>query len=112
MTSVTDIALEPRAEEAASLLKAMGHPARLLVLCLLSGGERSVGELGSRVALSQSALSQHLAVLRGQGLVAARREGTSVRYRIEDPAASRVVGALAAIYCPDMVRDIVQETAS
>jgi len=62
------------AEEAAGLLKALSHEARLLVLCELVGGERTAGELVERSALSQSALSQHLAKLRSEGLVATRRD--------------------------------------
>ena len=63
-------------------------------------GERSVGQIQPLVGLSQSALSQHLAVLREEGIVASRREATSLWYRIADPAALKVVGTLAEIFCP------------
>ncbi|CAN5530092.1 metalloregulator ArsR/SmtB family transcription factor [soil metagenome] len=96
-----DITLfEPRAAEAAKLLRALGNERRLLILCQLGDGERSVGELQPRVGLSQSALSQHLAVLREEGVVATRRDGQTIWYRIADPAATRVVATLAEIFCP------------
>ena len=88
------------AGEAAALLKALAHPARLLVLCQLVEGECSVGELQPITGLSMSALSQHLAVLRDEGLVGVRRQGQSIFYRIADPAAVRVIETLAQIYCP------------
>ena len=71
----------------------------------LCDGELSVGELLPRVGLSQSALSQHLAVLREEGVVATRREGQSIWYRIDDPAAVRVVATLAEIFCPPDMRN-------
>lgn len=91
------------AAAAARLLRALASEPRLMILCQLTGGERAVGELQPLVGLSQSALSQHLAVLRGDGLVATRREGLSIFYRIADPAAAQVMATLAAIFCPDDV---------
>jgi ArsR family transcriptional regulator, virulence genes transcriptional regulator len=88
------------AGEAARLLKALSNEKRLMVLCQLVDGERAVGELLPLVGLSQSALSQHLAVLREEGLVAGRRDGVSIFYRIADPAAVKVIAVLAEIYCP------------
>ena len=85
---------------AARLLKALSNDKRLMILCQLADGERAVGELLPRAGLSQSALSQHLAVLREEGLVAGRREGVSILYRIADPAALKVIAVLADIYCP------------
>ena len=70
-----------------------------MVLCQLAGGERSAGELQAGAGLSQSAFSQHLARLREDGLVATRREGTSIFYAIADPAALAVVETLAGLYC-------------
>lgn len=93
-------ALEASAGRAASLLKALSNPHRLMVLCRLGEAECAVGELQAQVGLSQSALSQHLAVLREEGLVATRREGTSIFYRIADPAALKVIAVLIDIYCP------------
>lgn len=91
--------LTENAAAAAALLRALGHEARLMVLCQLAGGERSAGELQAGAGLSQSAFSQHLARLREDGLVATRREGTSILYAIADPAALAVVETLAGLYC-------------
>jgi DNA-binding transcriptional ArsR family regulator len=82
--------LEKNAGKACELLGAMANPSRLLILCQLAGSERSVGELQPLIGLSQSALSQHLAVLRDKRLVRTRREGQQIFYRI----ASREAGAL------------------
>ncbi len=94
------IHFESRASEAARLLRALGNERRLMILCQLTDGERSVGELQPLVGLSQSALSQHLAVLREEGVLATRREAQTIWYRIADPAALKVVGTLAEIFCP------------
>jgi ArsR family transcriptional regulator len=91
---------EASAAEAARLLRALANERRLMILCQLADGERSVGELQPRVGLSQSALSQHLAVLRAEQVVATRREGHTIWYRIADPAAVRVVATLAEVFCP------------
>ena len=100
-----DITLfEASAAQAAKLLRALGNERRLMILCQLVDGERSVGQLQPAVGLSQSALSQHLAVLREEGIVATRREGLTVWYRIDDPAAVRVVTTLAEIFCPPDMR--------
>ncbi len=94
---------EESAAAAARLLRALANERRLMILCQLSGGERSVGELLPLIGISQSALSQHLAVLRSDGLVATRREGLSIRYRIVDQAAAQVMTTLASIFCSDNV---------
>jgi ArsR family transcriptional regulator len=96
---------EASAGRAAKLLKALGNERRLMILCQLVDGERSVGELQPNVGLSQSALSQHLAVLREEGVVATRREGQVIWYRIDDPAALKVVATLAEIFCPPDMRN-------
>ena len=96
-----DVSLfEAKAAEAAKLLRALGNERRLMVLCQLADGERSVGQLQPNVGLSQSALSQHLAVLREEGIVATRREAQTIWYSIADPAALKVVATLAEIFCP------------
>lgn len=95
---------EASASAAAKLLKALSNERRLMILCQLVDGELSVGALLPRVGLSQSALSQHLAVLRDEGIVATRRDGQTIWYRIEDPAAIRVVATLAEIFCPPDMR--------
>lgn len=89
-----------KAGDAARLLKALAHEARLMVLCQLVEGEHSAGELQHASGLSQSALSQHLARLREEGLVATRRDAQTIFYRLADPNAMRVLETLAAIYCP------------
>ena len=91
-------ALEPRAVEAARLLKLLANEQRLTVLCRLSNTEMSVTQLGEHVALSQSALSQHLAKLRADGLVATRRDAQTIYYRLSDPIAERLIGVLCELY--------------
>lgn len=101
-----DIArFEASAASAARLLRAIANERRLMILCQLSGGERSVGDLLPLIGVSQSALSQHLAVLRADQLVATRREGLSIYYRIANPAAAQVMTTLAAIFCADDVEN-------
>jgi ArsR family transcriptional regulator, virulence genes transcriptional regulator len=92
--------LQASAAQAARLLRALSNEARLSVLCRLSSGEQSVGELQRHVGLSQSALSQHLARLRQEGLVATRREGQTIFYQVADPNAVRVIERLVEIFCP------------
>jgi DNA-binding transcriptional ArsR family regulator len=93
--------LECKAAEAAGLLKLLANENRLLILCRLAvAGEVSVGELADAVDLSQSALSQHLAKMREDGLVTTRREAQTVFYRIADPNAARLLALLKSIYCP------------
>lgn len=87
------------ADQAATLLKALAHPARLLVLCRLAEGECSVGELQPLVELSMSALSQHLSVLRELDLVATRRESQTIYYSLVPGPAIGVLDALYAAYC-------------
>jgi DNA-binding transcriptional ArsR family regulator len=101
-TQTMDLAtFEAKADKVAETLKAIGNARRLMVLCkLVEHGEATVAALAQEVGLSQSALSQHLAVLREQGIVAIRREAQTIRYRIDDPAAVQVVATLAEIFCP------------
>lgn len=100
--TASDIALlEDKAVEAAEFLKLLANPHRLLILCrLVVEREMSVGQLGEVVGLSQSALSQHLAKLRADGLVATRREAQTVFYRIADKDTARLLALLKDIYCP------------
>lgn len=90
--------LESRAGEAAELLKLLANDQRLIILCRLSNTELSVSELGEHVSLAQSALSQHLAKLRAHGLVSTRREGQSIYYKLANPTAQKLVGALCELY--------------
>lgn len=92
---------EASAAEAAAMLKALASQRRLMVLCRLGSGELSVSALQGALGISQSALSQHLAVLRGEGIVTTRRDGQTIYYRIADPAAGRIIETLASIYCPE-----------
>jgi ArsR family transcriptional regulator len=91
--------LKSSAGEAAALLKALANPDRLLLLCQLVGGERSVGEMGASAGIEQPSLSQQLGVLRGEGLVATRREGRQVVYRIASPAALAMLDVLHTLFC-------------
>jgi ArsR family transcriptional regulator, virulence genes transcriptional regulator len=95
--------LARQAGEATRLLKLLANEKRLLILCFLaSRGEITVGELAERVELSQSALSQHLAKLRADGLVAFRRASQTLYYRVADPRAMRLLLVLKEIYCGDL----------
>jgi ArsR family transcriptional regulator, virulence genes transcriptional regulator len=92
-------AMQANAGAAVEVLRALSNEARLMVLCRLGQGELSVGDLNATVGLSQSALSQHLAKLRADGLVATRREGQTIFYRIADPRVGDVIAALHGIFC-------------
>ncbi|MDQ1345837.1 MAG: ArsR family transcriptional regulator, virulence s transcriptional regulator [Pseudomonadota bacterium] len=85
--------------EAAQLLKALGNEQRLHILCNLLEGPLSVGELNQRLELSQSALSQHLALLRESGLVDTRREAQTIFYSLPDGPVIRVMALLQDVYC-------------
>ena len=91
--------LQGNAERAAKLLKAMSNPARLVVLCQLASGERSVGELERAVGLSQSGISQHLAVLRREGVVSSRRVRQTVLYSLASREVVAVMATLYSLFC-------------
>lgn len=93
------LALAGAADEASRLLRAMGHGGRLKILCLLLSGERSSGEIARAIGLKEPAASQQLAQLKMKRLVEARREGQRILYRVEDPAAVRILAVLHDIYC-------------
>jgi DNA-binding transcriptional ArsR family regulator len=100
-TAIGIAELERKAAEAAGLLKLLANENRLLILCRLAvAREMSVGDLADAVDLSQSALSQHLAKMREDGLLATRREAQTVLYRISDPNTARLLALLKSIYCP------------
>lgn len=102
-----------QAGEATNLLKAMANEHRLLILCHLAGsGELSVGDLVDRVGLSQSALSQHLAKLRAEGLVATRKQAQAVYYKVDDPRAGQLLALLHDLFCPELGRDEIQSNRS
>jgi DNA-binding transcriptional ArsR family regulator len=95
--------LTEQSAQAAGLLRALANEQRLLILChLAASGELSVGALGERLRLSQSALSQHLAKLRDEGIVAFRREAQTLFYHIADAKAERLLGLLHQLYCPQL----------
>ena len=93
---------EAKAGEVADMLKAIGNRRRLMMLCkLVEHGERSVTDLANDVGLSQSALSQHLAKMREEGLVSFRRESQTLWYSISDPRAETLLSTLYQLYCKE-----------
>jgi DNA-binding transcriptional ArsR family regulator len=94
-------ALQTSAEAAETLLKAMANKNRLMILCQLQQGEQSVMALQPMLGLSQSALSQHLARLRADGLVQTRRKAQTIYYRLAGDEVTKVITTLYAIYCQD-----------
>jgi DNA-binding transcriptional ArsR family regulator len=92
-------AMQQNATEAVTLLKSLANESRLMIMCVLTEGELSVGQLNQRIKLSQSALSQHLAVLREQGLVSTRRESQTIYYRLSDSPAMNLIELLHKVYC-------------
>lgn len=92
--------LSQHAVRAATVLKALGNDRRLLILCALADGERTVGDLEARVGLGQSALSQHLARLRRDGLVTTRRAAQHIHYRLAGDEVMAIIETLARLYCP------------
>lgn len=91
--------LRQSAGSACRLLKTLSNPDRLLLLCQLSQGEKTVGELESLVGIGQPTLSQQLGVLREEGLVSTRREGKHIHYTVTSPQALAVMGVLYQQFC-------------
>ena len=102
MLEVSDIAeIQEKVAEVSATLRLLANEKRLLVVCRLAiAGEMSVGALAEAVGLSQSALSQHLARLRADGLVTYRRSAQTLHYRVTDRRAVQVMKALKQIFCP------------
>ncbi len=99
----TSFDLEAKAGEAAELLALLANAHRLLILCnLMRHGEMQVGTLAETIGLSQSALSQHLARLRTDGLVATRRDAQAIYYRIVDKRVTKLLKALEFVICKDL----------
>ena len=94
-------ALEATAGEVSDLLRALAHPARLLLLCQMTEGRPTVGELARRIGRSEPAVSQQLARLRLEGLVRAERDGQAVRYAVARPEVLRLLAFLCENFCPD-----------
>lgn len=88
------------AEAAVSILRAMANPDRLLLLCQLSQGEKSVQELEQLLEIRQPTLSQQLGVLRKEGLVETRREGKRIYYSVRDARVLGLLTSMVALYCP------------
>ena len=99
--------VEDNVEVAAGLLKALSNEKRLTIICALYKGEKSVGELEEIVGLSQSALSQHLARLRRDGLVDTRREAQTIYYSMQDESTKSLLKCLSEIYCLDKLNATV-----
>jgi len=91
--------LRDNAQQATTLLKALANENRLMILCHLDGKEMSVTELNDCLDLSQSALSQHLAILRRDGLVKTRRESQTIFYSLKGEEAKQVIHTLHTMYC-------------
>lgn len=93
------LAMQEHAESAAKLLKALANDKRLLILCQLTEGESSVGDLVDVLQMGQSSLSQHLAVLRNEELVRTRRDAQTIYYRLSEGPVQEVMLTLYNIYC-------------
>jgi ArsR family transcriptional regulator, virulence genes transcriptional regulator len=100
INTVSDKAkMKQHAKKAAKMMKSLSHESRLMILCLLVEGEKNVGELLESSRLSQSAFSQHLAVLRKEKLVKTRKEAQVVFYSINSPDAKKIISVLHKLYC-------------
>lgn len=93
------VRIQEHVEQASHMLRAIANSQRLRILCLLVAGELSVGQINEQVALSQSALSQHLAVLRQQDVVTTRREAQTIYYALTKGPAQAILETLYAVYC-------------
>lgn len=98
-TNPESIAIKTHAAQAARMLKALANPERLLILCDLLAGEHKMGDLWQKSKLSQSAFSQHLAVLRRDGLVQTRKEAQTVFYSLADKRVVKILELLQQLYC-------------
>lgn len=99
ITQHTANSLETKADEVAATLAAMANAKRLLVMCTLLAGEKSVGDLASIVQLSPAALSQHLGKMRALGLVKTRRDGQTIFYNLASPQVRALLETLYRVYC-------------
>ena len=94
-------AMKAGADQASELLKSLSNRHRLLILCRLADGERSVGQLAEFLDIRDSTVSQHLALLRRDRIISGRREGQTIWYRIESEPARAIVRSLYESYCPE-----------
>ena len=90
------------AKRASAFLKALAHESRLMILCILAEGEKSVGELEDMLSLRQPTVSQQLARLRADGLVATRRDGKAIYYKLASEEARVVIGAVCEVFCREL----------
>ena len=104
-------ALEASAHKAVRLMKLLASEQRLIILCRLSDGECSVGELAGYLGMNQAATSQHLGKMRAEGLVVPRRSAQTIYYRIDDQAALKVVDLLCTLYGGDTALETQQGRA-
>lgn len=94
------------ADRASALMKTLGHKGRLMVLCQLAGGEKSVGDLSEALGIPQSPLSQHLSRMRKEGLVSTRRQAQTIYYSLKADEAGKIIECLYGLYCaPDCADD-------
>ncbi|NTV71344.1 MAG: helix-turn-helix transcriptional regulator [Azonexaceae bacterium] len=91
---------EREIEQTASRIKAVSHPLRLAMVCLLAQGEQSVNDICAQLGTTQPNISQHLSQLHNQGLLKSRKEANRVYYAIADQRLSDIIGMLQEIYCP------------
>jgi DNA-binding transcriptional ArsR family regulator len=89
------------ADKASALMRTLGHKGRLLILCQLAVGEKSVGELSKSLDIPQSPLSQHLSRMRKEGLVKTRRQAQSIYYSLKADEAGKIIECLYGLYCAD-----------
>jgi DNA-binding transcriptional ArsR family regulator len=99
-TTIDAEQLRGAASQAVATLKLLAHEARLLLLCQLAQGERSVAELEQQLGIHQPTLSQQLGVLRAEAVVNTRRQGKNVFYSVADPALLQILALLYRLYCP------------
>lgn len=98
-TTIDPDAMREAADDASELLKALSNQHRLLILCKLIEGEKSVGQLAEFLGIRDSTVSQHLALLRRERIIAGRRDGQTIWYRIESGPARAVMEVLYGAYC-------------
>lgn len=99
-TAADAAALADAAEQASEFLKSLANPVRLRILCLLAQGECTVGDIAEKLAARQSLISQHLALLRKDGLVRPRRDGQTIHYALADERAEKLIAVLYESFCP------------
>lgn len=91
--------MQQSAKTATNMLKLLGHPDRLMILCQLKGGEQSVGQLASNLDIKQSPLSQHLARMRHEGAVNSRREAQTIYYSLAGDEVEKLVSVIYDLFC-------------